>query len=274
MPEPKRTVERQMYYEMLEGGELEEVPSFSPQLAAARVTDLHECPDTNPDRSKHVGGPILPPCEPTVLVDGLAQARVTDKAKCEGPTATIVTGAASVIVGGQYATRVGENTSHGGVILPPCSPTTFIGGPSVGKDGVPPGYVEEIKVEEVPYEIVHERGYGPEGKHAITTFVFKVNKYAGAARKLYIMWDDFKKGYEHRGEVLNYIRNDYSTYGRLKTAPAGHGALLVEDGYNRTRFVGVGATPNEALESGAYSITINQQDKPRFYWATYHKRYE
>ena len=65
-------------------------------------------------------------------INGLAHARATDKALCNGPVDFIVTGSASVEVGGQPATRVGEKSAHGGIILPGCSPDTYIGGPSKG----------------------------------------------------------------------------------------------------------------------------------------------
>ena len=42
---------------------------------AARITDMHVCPmSTGP--VPHVGGPILPAGEPTVLIGGLPAARV------------------------------------------------------------------------------------------------------------------------------------------------------------------------------------------------------
>lgn len=102
-----------------------------PLKPAARVTDVHSCPAMTGD-TPHVGGPNLAPCERTVEVNGLAHARATDKTQCNGPTDTIVTGAATVKVGGQPAARVGEKSAHGGEIRPGCSPDTYIGGPSTG----------------------------------------------------------------------------------------------------------------------------------------------
>ena len=46
----------------------------------------------------HLGGPILPPCAPTVLTAGLPQARIGDLLTCVGPPDVITTGAASVLV--------------------------------------------------------------------------------------------------------------------------------------------------------------------------------
>lgn len=93
---------------------------------AARVTDMHSCPMVNPGPVPHIGGPILPPCAPTVLTCGLPQARVGDMAVCAGPPDVIVKGAMSVIVSGQPAARLGDTTAHGGVIVVG-APTVIIG---------------------------------------------------------------------------------------------------------------------------------------------------
>ena len=93
---------------------------------AARVTDMHTCPMVT-GVVPHVGGPILPPCMPTVLIGGLPAARVTDMATCVGPPDTIVKGSATVLIGNLPAARIGDNTAHGGVIILGC-PTVMIGG--------------------------------------------------------------------------------------------------------------------------------------------------
>ena len=94
--------------------------------AAARITDMHVCPmftGTVP----HVGGPILPPGEPTVLIGGMPAARVGDMATCVGPPDTIAMGSATVTIGGMPAARMGDSTAHGGSIVTGC-PTVLIGG--------------------------------------------------------------------------------------------------------------------------------------------------
>ena len=83
---------------------------------AARLTDMHTCPMWS-GNTPHVGGPIIAPCKPTVLIGGLAAARVTDPAICNGPTDTIVQGSATVRIGGLQAARLGDATAHGGVIV-------------------------------------------------------------------------------------------------------------------------------------------------------------
>ncbi|MHB8798658.1 MAG: PAAR domain-containing protein [Thermoanaerobaculia bacterium] len=86
---------------------------------AARVTDMHTCPMQSPavPPVPHVGGPILPPGCPTVLIGGLPAACVGDLAVCVGPPDVIVSGAFNVLVGGRPAARMGDPTAHGGVIV-------------------------------------------------------------------------------------------------------------------------------------------------------------
>ena len=94
---------------------------------AARISDMHTCPMVT-GVVPHVGGPILPPGCPTVLIGSLPAARVGDMATCVGPPDTIAKGSATVLIGGPPAARMGDNTAHGGVIIPPCCPTVLIGG--------------------------------------------------------------------------------------------------------------------------------------------------
>jgi uncharacterized Zn-binding protein involved in type VI secretion len=93
---------------------------------AARMTDMHTCPMVTV-LVPHVGGPILPPCCPTVLIGMLPAARVTDMAFCVGPPDVIAQGSSSVMIGGLPAARMGDPTVHGGVMIIGC-PTVIIGG--------------------------------------------------------------------------------------------------------------------------------------------------
>ncbi|MGR4862749.1 PAAR domain-containing protein [Caulobacter sp. LARHSG274] len=92
---------------------------------AARIGDMHVCPMFDGPKP-HVGGPILPACEPTVLTGGLPQARVTDKCVCAGVTDVIIKGSATVFVGGLPAARMLDATVHGGMIMMGL-PTVLIG---------------------------------------------------------------------------------------------------------------------------------------------------
>jgi len=94
---------------------------------AARITDMHTCPMVNPNGSPHVGGPILPPGAPTVLIEGMPAARMGDMAICSGPPDTIIQGSATVMIEGMPAARMGDMTAHGGQIMAG-SPTVMIGG--------------------------------------------------------------------------------------------------------------------------------------------------
>ncbi len=93
---------------------------------AARVTDMHVCPMVT-GIVPHVGGPILPPCAPTVMTVKLPQARVTDLATCVGPPDMIAKGSATVMVMKLPAARMGDMTAHGGSIILG-APTVIIGG--------------------------------------------------------------------------------------------------------------------------------------------------
>ena len=93
---------------------------------AARVTDIHTCPmSTGP--VPHVGGPIILPGAPTVLIGSMPAAKVGDMATCVGPPDSIVKGSATVFIDNMPAARMGDSTSHGGVVVAGC-PTVLIGG--------------------------------------------------------------------------------------------------------------------------------------------------
>ena len=93
---------------------------------AARITDMHVCPMVT-GTVPHVGGPILPPGAPTVLIGGLPAACVGDMCVCVGPPDRIVAGSGTVLIGGKPAARMGDSTAHGGTIILGC-PTVIIGG--------------------------------------------------------------------------------------------------------------------------------------------------
>jgi uncharacterized Zn-binding protein involved in type VI secretion len=94
------------------------------RMPAARMTDMHTCPMVTPP--PHVGGPILPPCCPTVLIGKLPAARVSDMATCVGPPDVIAMGSATVLIGGLSAARLGDPTAHGGIVSLGCY-TVLIG---------------------------------------------------------------------------------------------------------------------------------------------------
>ncbi|MET0328377.1 MAG: PAAR domain-containing protein [Luteimonas sp.] len=85
-------------------------------LPAARLTDMHACPMVT-GIVPHVGGPILAPGAPTVLVGNLPAARVGDTCLCVGPPDVIVAGLPNILIVGQPAARLTSGTAHGGVIV-------------------------------------------------------------------------------------------------------------------------------------------------------------
>ncbi|MFO0938011.1 MAG: PAAR domain-containing protein [Gemmataceae bacterium] len=74
----------------------------------------------------HVGGPILPPGMPTVLIGMMPAACVGDMATCVGQPDVIAKGSLTVLIGGRPAARMGDLTAHGGSIVMGF-PTVMIG---------------------------------------------------------------------------------------------------------------------------------------------------
>jgi uncharacterized Zn-binding protein involved in type VI secretion len=83
---------------------------------AARMTDMHVCPMVT-GVVPHVGGPIMPPGMPTVLIGNMPAATVGSMVTCVGPPDSIVKGSATVLIGGKPAARMGDSTAHGGTII-------------------------------------------------------------------------------------------------------------------------------------------------------------
>lgn len=93
---------------------------------AARIGDMHTCPLSS-GPVPHVGGPIVGPAAPNVLIGGQPAAVVGDLCTCVGPPDSIVKGSSTVLIGGKPAARIGDMTSHSGVIVQGF-PTVQIGG--------------------------------------------------------------------------------------------------------------------------------------------------
>ena len=95
---------------------------------AARVGDMHTCPMQTPGTPPvpHVGGPIVGPGVPTVLISNMSAAVMGDVATCVGPPDSLVKGSTSVIIGGKPAVRMGDTTAHGGKVVAG-APTVLLG---------------------------------------------------------------------------------------------------------------------------------------------------
>jgi uncharacterized Zn-binding protein involved in type VI secretion len=95
---------------------------------AARAGDMHVCPMLTPGVPPipHVGGPVLPPGCPTVLIAGMPAARVGDMCTCVGPPDPIALGSFTVLIGNMPAAQMGSLTGHGGTVVLG-APTVLIG---------------------------------------------------------------------------------------------------------------------------------------------------
>ncbi|MBE99371.1 MULTISPECIES: PAAR domain-containing protein [Flavobacterium] len=94
--------------------------------AAARANDMHVCPMVT-GNVPHVGGPVMPGSNTTVLIGGQPAAVVGDNCTCNGPADSIVQGSGTVLIGGKQAARMGDSTAHGGKIVAGFA-TVIIGG--------------------------------------------------------------------------------------------------------------------------------------------------
>ncbi|MFA0811864.1 PAAR domain-containing protein [Microbulbifer epialgicus] len=93
---------------------------------ASRITDMHVCPMVT-GTVPHVGGPILNPGAPTVIIGGMPSATVGSVCTCVGPPDTVAMGSTTVLLQKKPAARMGHTTGHGGKIVIGC-PTVLIGG--------------------------------------------------------------------------------------------------------------------------------------------------
>jgi uncharacterized Zn-binding protein involved in type VI secretion len=93
---------------------------------AARVGDPHVCPVSVLPAPPHVGGPIIPPGVPTVLIGNKPAATVGDQCVCTGPMDAIMKGSGTVFINKKPAARAGDTTAHGGTIMSGCA-TVIIG---------------------------------------------------------------------------------------------------------------------------------------------------
>lgn len=97
-------------------------------MPAARLTDMHVCPMVTPGLPPipHVGGPVVGPGAPTVMIAYMPAARVGDMAVCVGPPDSIVMGSFKVMITNMPAARLTSMTAHGGTVVAG-APTVMIG---------------------------------------------------------------------------------------------------------------------------------------------------
>ncbi|WP_199119180.1 PAAR domain-containing protein [Pedobacter sp. ASV28] len=96
---------------------------------AARISDMHVCPMVTPGLPPipHVGGAIIGPGVPTVLIGKMPAAVMGDMCTCVGPPDSIVKGSVTVLIGGKPAARMADTCAHGGTIVLGCV-NVIIGG--------------------------------------------------------------------------------------------------------------------------------------------------
>lgn len=82
---------------------------------ASRIGDWHKCPVCDP--KPHVGGPVVGPGCPTVLIGGQPAAAAGDVCTCVGPPDAISEGCPTVLVGNRPIAFKGAKTSHGGSLM-------------------------------------------------------------------------------------------------------------------------------------------------------------
>lgn len=86
-------------------------------MPAARVGDNHICPMMDGPKP-HVGGLIMPPGKPTVLISGLPASTVGNLCVCISPAPDIIImGSVTVLISGMPAARLSDKTAHGGIIV-------------------------------------------------------------------------------------------------------------------------------------------------------------
>lgn len=103
-------------------------------MFAARLFDMHVCPMQTPAvvPIPHVGGPIMGPGVPNVLVGGMPVSVIGDTCMCVGPPDVVSSGATSVTVSGRFmSTVISSMTAHGGKIVAGCF-TVMVCNPAAG----------------------------------------------------------------------------------------------------------------------------------------------
>lgn len=96
-----------------------------PGKPIATITSMHVCPMVT-GTVPHVGGPVMGPGAPTVLINGKPAALMGDMCTCAGPPDTIAMGNPLVLINGTPVACMGDMTAHGGVITVG-DPTVMIG---------------------------------------------------------------------------------------------------------------------------------------------------
>jgi uncharacterized Zn-binding protein involved in type VI secretion len=82
----------------------------------ATVGSMHVCPMVT-GLVPHVGGPIVGPGAPNVLINGKPAALMGDMCVCVGPPDVVAQGNPSILINGVPVVCQGDLTAHGGVVM-------------------------------------------------------------------------------------------------------------------------------------------------------------
>lgn len=80
------------------------------------VGDNHACPMVS-GITPHIGGPVVGPGSPGVLLNGKPMAVVGDTCICNGPPDVIVQGCPGILIDGKPIIVEGSMTAHGGIVM-------------------------------------------------------------------------------------------------------------------------------------------------------------
>lgn len=89
------------------------------------VGSMHVCPMCS-GTVPHIGGPVIGPGSPNVLINGKPASLMGDLCTCAGGPDTIVEGVPTVLINGMPAVTLGCMTAHGGSVVQG-EPTVIIG---------------------------------------------------------------------------------------------------------------------------------------------------
>lgn len=93
-------------------------------MPAAMLTSMHVCPMVT-GVVPHVGGPVVAPSAPTVLVGVMPAIGPGSMAVCVGPPDTVAMGSPTCLAGSMPVSRVTDSCAHGGTIVVPY-PTVLV----------------------------------------------------------------------------------------------------------------------------------------------------
>jgi len=91
----------------------------------------------------HVGGPVVSPCAPNVLINGKPAALMGDMCVCVGPPDMIAQGEPTVLINGTPVATQGCLTAHGGMITS--------GEPTVMVSTATPSAKAYTPIKEIPF---------------------------------------------------------------------------------------------------------------------------